>query len=239
MSALANVLSPEEPGAIRRLAALAELAPAELDRLRAAAAAARTLPQRREFVIEGQPIREPRLVLSGWACRTHTLSDGRRQVLGFLLPGDLIGFCHQPNPIASASMLALTPLTLCLAPTPESEAGGLAQAYAVSAATSEHYLLRQITRLGRLNAYERVADWLMEIRERLALAGLADDGRFSLPLTQELIADTLGLTNVHVNRTIQALRKDGLVTLQGGMASFPDMRRLEAVIEHRPAQVSR
>jgi len=224
--------------AIRRLSALAALSPSAVARLRAASAAPRTMRQRREFVTEGEPVHEARIVLSGWACHTHVLRDGRRQVLDFLLPGDLLGVCAQSNPVASASIFAVTEVVTCPAPLPRADDGGLAESYAVSAATSEHYLLRQVTRLGRLNAYERMVDWLMEIHERLALAGLADGGQFSMPLTQELIADTLGLTSVHVNRTLQALRSDGLLTLRSGQVLLPDLCRLEGLIENRPVRVT-
>ncbi len=237
MITLAEPAHATRVSVVRRLSALASLGATEIDRLHAAAGMTRTLPPRREFVTEGEPIREPRAVLSGWACRTHVLRDGRRQVLSFLLPGDLFGVCSQSNPVASASVLALTPVVTCPAPTPGPGDGGLAEAYAVSAALGEHYLLRQITRLGRLNAYERVADWLMEMRERLALAGLVEGDRFPMPLTQELIADALGLTSVHVNRTIQALRSDGLLELRGGSATLRDVPRLQALVERRPARV--
>lgn len=237
MSTLAASAHPGTSPAIRRLSALANLSPTDVEQLRVAAGAARTLPSRREFVTEGEPIREPRIVLSGWACRTHVLRDGRRQVLSFLLPGDLLGVCGQANPVAPASVLAVTEVVICSAPN-AADGGGLAEAYAMSAAIGEHYLLRQVTRLGRLNAYERLADWLLEIRERLALAGLADGGQFAMPLTQEVLGDTLGLTSVHVNRTIQALRSDGLLTLRGGQVSLPDVPRLAALAEHRPVHVA-
>lgn len=239
MKTAAKVGSPELAPVIRRLSAIATLGPADIDRLQAAVDKPHVQPARREFVTEGEALHHPRIMLSGWACRTHLLHDGRRQVLSFLLPGDLLNMCNYPNPVAEASVLALTEVVTCPAPMPAMEDTSLAAAYAASAAMGEHYLLRQITRLGRFNAYERVADWLMEIRERQTLAGIADGNRFQMPLTQEVIADALGLTSVHMNRTIQALRSDGLLELRGGYASLPDIPRLEALIEHRSARAAR
>jgi CRP-like cAMP-binding protein len=68
-----------------------------------------------------------------------------------------------------------------------------------------------IVRLGRLTAYERVAHLVLDIRDRLALVGLAAPDSFPPPLTQETLADVLGLSSVHVNRMLQQLRRDGLV----------------------------
>lgn len=78
----------------------------------------------------------------------------------------------------------------------------------------------------------------MEMQERLAFVGLSAADQFPLPLTQEMLADALGLTSVHVNRTLQAIRRDGLLTLRGGMMSLPDRARLEKLVDYKPARVS-
>ena len=218
-----------------RLSHLASLAPAEVEALQIAERDQRRSPARREMIAEGTPIREQRALLSGWACRQRILRDGRRQILSFLLPGDLIGVCHQSNPIAATSILAITDVVTCPAPKASEIGGGLAEAYAVSGALEEHYLLRQVTRLGRLSAHERLADWILEIRERLALAGLCSGNELPIPLTQEILADALGLTSVHVNRTLQGMRRDGLLTSRSGVISLHDRARLEDLVEHRPA----
>ncbi len=220
-----------------RLSRLAALNHAELEALQLAANASKRFPARRELVAEGAPLREPRALLSGWACRQRITIDGRRQILSFLLPGDLIGVCRHSNPIASTSILSLTELILCPVPAADG-AEGLAEAYARSGALEEHQFLAQITRLGRLDARERMADWFLETRERLMLAGLGGGDEFPLPLTQEMLADALGLTSVHVNRTLQGLRRDGLLALRGGMISLPDPQRLEELVDFRPARVS-
>ena len=219
------------------LARLARLDGSEIEALRMAESRQRRAPARRELIAEGEPIRERQALLAGWAYRQRILIDGRRQVLSFLLPGDLIGVCQHTNPLAATTILAINELTI--GPVPTADPGsGLSEAYARSAALEEHYFLNQITRLGRLDAYERLADWLLEIRERLALAGLAITDQFPLPLTQEMLADAPGLTSVHVNRTLQTMRRDGLIVLRGGMISFPDRNRLEKLVDYRPARVS-
>ena len=220
-----------------RLSRLAGLEAAEVEILQTAEREQRRSPARREMIVEGEPIRERRALLSGWACRQRILSDGRRQILGFLLPGDLIGMCQHGNPLASTTILAITEVITCTVPT-TAAGSGLAEAYARSAALEEHYFLNHITRLGRLNASERLADWLLETQERLALVGPLVAEQFPLPLTQEMLADALGLTSVHVNRTLQAMRRDGLLISRGGTISFPDRTRLAKSVDYRPARIS-
>lgn len=220
-----------------RLSRLARLTAAEVGLLHTAERDRRTFAARRDMIRQGEPIKARRALLSGWACRQRILADGRRQILGLILPGDLIGVGQHRNPLAPASILAVTQLVTCPLPpaAPDSE---LAEAYARSAAIDEHHSMAQITRLGRLSAYERLVDLLLEIQDRLLLVDQAAARRFALPLTQEYLADTLGLTSVHVNRTLQAMRRDNAIVLQAGTISFPDRPRLERLVGYEPVRVS-
>ena len=220
-----------------RLSRLVELDPADVAVLTEAGSAQRHYSARREIMAEGQPIREQRALVSGWGYRQRIVSEGRRQILSFVVPGDLIGVYPQSQPLAAAALLAITELSICPAPT-ATPGSRLAEAYARSAALDERYLLAQVTRLGRYSAYERLADWLLETYYRLALAGLVVGDRFRLPLTQELIADALGLTSVHVNRTLRAMRHDGLIDLHVGTAFLLDRTRLAKLVDYEPPRVS-
>jgi CRP-like cAMP-binding protein len=223
-----------------RLAALSRLDAGEIHALEEAAAYPQRVMAHREIVTEGWPVPEPTIIMSGWACRVRNFSDGRRQILSFLLPGDLLGMCHQRQPLASTTITALTETRLCRAPAARDgrRGTGLAEAYAVSGALEEYYLFRQIARLGRLNAYERLVDWMLEVRERLILAGLGSENSFPMPLTQELLADALGLTSVHVNRTLQTMRREGLIDLRGGALRLLDSQRLAQMVDFHPARVT-
>jgi CRP-like cAMP-binding protein len=230
-------LSATPSSAIARLASLAPLSDEEMTALRDAERTRHRFAALREIVTEGAPVRDPSIVLSGWACRVRQFPDGRRQILGVLLPGDLIGMCRQSDPLAVTTIFALTEVVLC--PAPEAEPGSpLAEAFALSVALEEAYLFRQIARLGRLSAYERIADWLLEIRDRLAAAGSRERDRLPMPLTQEVLADTLGLTSVHVNRTLQTLRREGLIEWRGGVVQLLEPARLAALLDYRPARVA-
>jgi CRP-like cAMP-binding protein len=175
---------------------------AGMEALEAATRRPRTVLARRELIVERLEIAEAMVLLDGWAARVRQLADGRRQVLAILLPGDVIGMCDHEHPVATSSAVAITDVQVCTAPG-RAQSRALSRVYALSRALEESFLMAQITRLGRLHAYERVADLLLELLERLELAGSAHDGRFTIPITQELLADTLGLTSVHINRTLR------------------------------------
>lgn len=218
---------------VHRFTAIAALHDRDLAALDAAGRMARHVAQRREIVAEGTKLQQPLLLLDGWACRTRLLADGRRQILQFVLPGEVIGNFGTSALTTLAPVLALTPIAVCPAPAPGAGMTGLAEAYAVSRDLEERYLLRQITRLGRMNAYERMVDWLCETDERLNLSGLRDGAPMTVPLTQEIIADALGLTNVHVNRTLAALRRDKLVQVEGKTITLLDRNACRAMVRTR------
>ncbi|MBT2132877.1 Crp/Fnr family transcriptional regulator [Croceibacterium sp. LX-88] len=194
-------------------------------------------PPGRELVKEGQKIAKAMLVVSGLAARYRLLADGRRQLISFVLPGDLFGICHHPEPLAVSGLMSLTSLGICAAPSADiSET--LQHAYRVSNALEEAYLLAQITRLGRMSARERLLDLVLEIEERLALAGLAQNGRFQLPVTQETLSDALGLTPVHLNRTIQVVRREDDLQWRAGWITIKDPALLARKVGRVPTRVT-
>jgi CRP-like cAMP-binding protein len=220
--------------ALKRLASLAPLdAPAQAA-VTAALADAQPVRARRDIMAEGTAIAAARLIAGGWAARVKILVDGRRQFLSFLLPGDLIGWCRHPAPRAGSTVTALTEVALSPLPT----APALDDAYAMSAALEEAYLLEHIARLGRLNALERIYSLLLELNERLERNGLAVDGRFDMPLTQEMLGDALGLTAVHVNRMLQEARRAGALDWTGGRIVLHDPAALSRQIGRVPTRVS-
>lgn len=219
-----------------RLAGLAPLDDAGFAALQKAERNARRLQARREIISEGQRFAEATILLSGWACRTHVLKDGRRQILGFILPGDLIGMNWHPRAVVPYNVFALTEIVVCQAP-PLGTGADLDEAYALSKAWDDAYTWRHITRLGRLSAYERIADLILELFERLQSAGLTVGNRFQMPLTQEILADALGLTTVHVNRTMQALRQSGLLSVEARSAFIADRDALMSLLDRRTMAV--
>jgi CRP-like cAMP-binding protein len=228
MAHLASVPDPSQP-CVARLRALAPLSDADVAAIAGAARTARTLPARREITPEN--LAGIGILVWGWAARVRWYPDGRGQVLHLLLPGDLIEAEEVGDTFTN--LFALTQLGLAAAPAAE-ESAGLAAAYRRSTGLTQHSLLRQIARLGRLNAYERMADLLLELHERLEIAGLKDGDQFPLPLTQEVLADCLGLTSVHVNRTLQSMRRQGVLEMRGSMARLLDPDALRSLVDYRP-----
>lgn len=228
----------------RLLSALAPLSTEEIALVRGLARRGETLPAKTEILAEGELIGRPLLLLSGWVCRQRLLLDGRRQILTFLLPGDLIGMKPWPQPRALSSVMTLGGVTVVDA-TPLREAfsqtdpqhPGLRAACAAAAGLEQMRLSDHIMRLGRQTAYERVAHLLLELHERLSLAGLVESKHFSMPLTQEAMADALGLSIVHVNRTLQQLRRDNLVDVKSGICVLHDIKALARIADFRGCRV--
>ncbi|WP_322963645.1 Crp/Fnr family transcriptional regulator [Sphingomonas fuzhouensis] len=213
------------PPALIRLSRLAPLDNAAVAALIDATGRSQLLRPRRDLMVEGRDVASPQLILSGWAARVRILLDGRRQFLNFLLPGDVIGLYHHRRPLAPTSVITLTEVTTCVPPEPGSQPT-LDEAYAVAHAMDEAYLLAQIARLGRMNAMERIGDLMLELQERLDMSDLTHGRSFDLPITQETLADALGLTAVHVNRMLQAARRAGDLIWSSRSMTIPDPKAL-------------
>ena len=180
---------------------------------------------------------------SGWAFRYKTLSDGRRQILNFLLPGDLIGLQQKFADGAMHGIEAVTDVSLCVFPR-----DGLwllfrqypSLGYDVTwlAARGEGMVDDNLLTTGRRNATERVAMLLMQLYRRLERMGLerkdADGvGRsIAFPINQQHIADTLGLSLVHTNKTMRRLQQLGLHELKNGRLRLLNTRALERIADY-------
>ena len=230
MGRLASIRDYSQP-CVTRLSALASLDDADVAAVQAATRTPQSFPARREITGENAFGTGPRLLIWGWVARVRWYPDGRGQVLHLLLPGDLIEVADAND--GFTNLFALTEVKVGTAPDASASAG-LALAYRRSANLAQRSLLRQIARLGRLDAYERLADLLLELDERLELAGLRQGDQFPLPLTQEALADCLGLTSVHVNRTLQLMRRRNVLEVRGSMARLLDAKGLRSIVDYRP-----
>lgn len=178
------------------------------------------------------------LIVSGWAAQARVLSDGRRQIGRLLLPGDVAGLTHVGGRSgARLGLLALTDavvadFTLVRAAVEAGKSRGLARVWGELQRAEQAGALAQILRLGRFSAYERTGDLLLELYERLAAAGLVQGRSMPMPLTQEVLADCLGLSIVHLNRMVQQLRRNGLITSEARRIGFPDLERLAEECHH-------
>ncbi|WP_375270359.1 Crp/Fnr family transcriptional regulator [Sphingomonas sp.] len=227
----------EQSAIVSRLSRLVTLDDEAERLLGAAEAEAHALRPRQELLTDGYAVETPLILLEGWAARVRVLVDGRRQIVSLILPGDVIGVSDLPDPVSTSTIVALTHVRVCAAP-PRGVSPALDLAYAVSRAHDEAYLLAQVTRLGRMNAQERIMDLLLELYERLGLAGLVSDRGFDVPLTQETMSDALGLTPVHVNRMLQAARKAEDLTWTGKRITLADPARSARDLGRVPLRVT-
>ena len=205
---------------LRRLRQLSELAPEDEARLLRLMGDPVAVPSHVDLVSHGQEPRAVHVVVEGLACRYKILPDGRRQIVGFLVPGDscdpyasrLGGMDHGICTLSSSLVAPIPPDEIVRA---TAERASLAQAFWLAAVVDQSILREWLVNIGRRDAYERTAHLLWELYLRHRAVGFADGGSFDLPLTQQELADALGLSAVHVNRTLQRLRAGGVVGTTG------------------------
>lgn len=187
-----------------------------------------------DLIMEGARPDHVRLVIDGWAYRYKLLPDGGRQILACLIPGDLCDIHafllqrmdHSIGLLSDATvgLISEKAMTDLLAAHPRI-ARALFRARLVDEATLRAWLTNTLRR----EPFERLAHLLCELRARLHMVGLADGHAFGLPLTQAALGDMIGLNAVTVNRTLQRLRGEGLITLKQGRLVIPDPDRLAAL----------
>ncbi|MBV9859958.1 MAG: Crp/Fnr family transcriptional regulator [Alphaproteobacteria bacterium] len=191
----------------------------------------RSLRQREILIPTGEPHDEIYRLHSGWLARFRLLTDGRQQIIMVFLPGDLLGlktmlFDRQPDSIhsvtpATVQSLAYEPALDLARADPD-----VSLRFMWQLAEDERRLHNWVIALGRGSAIERIATLMLDFRGRLMQAGLASGDSFRLPMTQEQLGDHLGLTLVHVNRTLRRLRDEGVLTVGGGRAHIHDLDAL-------------
>jgi len=166
-------------------------------------------------------MREPRLVVTGWVALSRGLSDGRRQIVDIFLPGDLIAGCTPDAPV-SGSYHCLTEARCCDIGdiTRHADSGRASATLVANLHTMEREfqarLIECVVRLGRMLSHERLAHLALDLYRRHERVGMLIDRGFAMPLTQETVGDVLGMSTVHVSRTMQLLRKvNALVTMPG------------------------
>jgi CRP-like cAMP-binding protein len=237
-------MPPHADLVIRRLSHFADLSAEERALLHSLAAGRREVPAGSGLIAEGELLDTPRLLLAGWACRMRVFPDGRRQIFEFILPGEMYGLCLRPHAVALSNAIALTPVTIADASpirdvlaNRKGEFPNLVGALHCAASLDELHLLNQLVRVGRQSAYERVAHLVLELHERLDAVGLASGDSIPLPLTQEILADALGLSIVHLNRTLQQLRRDGLISLKSGVMRLLAPGRLTEIANFHPPKI--
>jgi len=223
-----------------KIGAFAALSERELDAVGRLQSVHRICTPGQDLVEQGQQGRVAYILLSGWTISYKTQVNGSRQIAGIQVPGDFVGFRsillsasdHSVKPVVDSRVAEVTVDAL-----QEAFAGAprLAMAILWAASRDSAMVVEHLVGLGRRNALERMAHLLLELGVRLALVGAAGPTGYSCPLTQDHLADTLGLSVVHVNRVLRRLREDGMVTFRDGYVTFDDRERLMTFARFDPA----
>lgn len=196
-----------------------------------ATAAPRNYGAKHDLIREGDRPGPVFVVLEGWVCRNKILPNGKRQILAYLMPGDncdlhvglLAEMDHNIQTITPALVATVDRVVMDAMferhPT-------IAKAMYLSQLIDEGTMRAWITSMGRRASIERVAHLMCELYVRARGIGRGSDTTVSLPLSQAILADSLGMTPVHLNRVIKELRAVGAMTLTNGNLVIEDPARL-------------
>jgi len=196
-----------------------------------------------DMVREGDRPNDSILVVEGFAARYKVLQSGKRQITAIHIPGDFVdlhGF------LLKKMDHAVTALTTCtIATVPHETVRDITERYPhltrllwLSTLVDSSIHREWLVAMGRRSAREHMAHIVCELFVRLELVGLTQEDSFLMPVTQAELGDTLGISTVHVNRVLQELRAEGLITWRGDKLTINDFERLKEVAEFDPTYLS-
>jgi CRP-like cAMP-binding protein len=228
----------------RRLKHFVDLTADDLETLRGLIEYEAMVEKRRDLVVDGYPYTKLSFIKDGMAARYKVLRNGKRQIVDVLIPGDVVGLPGSFHDRASFSVIALTDMKL--------EVCSLDAfvnvcyrrpkfALALSWLAVEHGMLssERIVDLGRRTPIERLAHFLLELHGRLTMVGRAEPTAFDLPISQEVMSDTLGLSVPHLNRMLTRLRNERLLALSERRVQFLDIKALEVLAHYQAVTLTR
>jgi CRP-like cAMP-binding protein len=208
--------------------------------IRASVTATRRYRADETIVAAHERVRVCTILLSGVACRARDFDDGRRQITELHVAGDYMDLHSFTLKTLDHEVLALSDCTVALVPHEAvqritEEWPHLARVYWFSTNVDAAIHREWAVSLGRRNALESMAHLFCELHARLGLVDLVASDGYDLPLTQADLAECLGMTSVHANRTLKDLRRDGLADFRDGRVTIPNVPRLRAAAQFDPA----
>ena len=233
-------LHPEHNMMIRKLRSISPLSPEETQNLQTLPFTTRNFGPDQVIVREGDRPSESCLIVSGFVCRYKFTEEGKRQIFSFHTPGDIPDLQSLHLKTMDHSMMTMTPCKLAFI-----SHDNLTQVFRrcprvadvmwrdtlIDASIFREWMIG----IGRRSAYGRIAHVLCEVFVRMRAVGLANGPECELPITQTEIGDALGLSTVHVNRSLQELRKDGFIQLQKGSLTVLNWEGLKRAGEFDPS----
>ena len=231
--------SPSPSLLVRKMEGFVRLSDADLVALEALGTSAEEVPAHTDLVREDGRSRGVPLVLEGMAFRYKMRANGARQIMAYLLPGDmgdldvalLDRMDHSIGTFSACKVAWIKPEVLAgIRENHPEVARGMRMGTLVDEATLREWLMN----VGCRVAIERLAHLFSELLLRLQVVGLASENSYTLPVSQGELADTTGMTNVHVNRSLMELRRRGLIHLSGMTLTILDVPALKALAEFKP-----
>jgi len=193
-----------------------------------------------DLAVEGEPSPQPLYIVSGWASRVRVLSNGRRQILGLLVPGDGIGLHGKAEELSNVTITAITTVETVDASAfvrmahQSDQFPGIAHALERETVLEESFADNQIVRLGALSHGRRIIHLLLELQWRLNEVRLGNEREFPLPLTCETIADALGMRPADVRRVMGALRARKMFAVRYGRATVISRENADLAGDFQP-----
>lgn len=221
---------------VRNLELRAPLSDADREALCGLHHTVRTLDASTYLVREGERPSRCAVLLSGFACRLKITGAGARQIMSVHMPGDALDLQNLFLDLSDHSVALLTRGEVALVPreairTLVNTNSNVAKAIFIKTLVEAAIVREWVVNVGRRNARERIAHLLCEFGFLLDALGLAEKYGYTLPMTQEQLADAVGLTPVHVNRTLKSLEAEGLISRKNRSINFPDWRAMRTAAD--------
>jgi CRP-like cAMP-binding protein len=228
-----SAVQPADPF-VTRLSSVIPLTPDQSRIVSAMQGPPRRMPARTQLVRVGDSLTTTYVIQEGWAFAFTLLANGERQVVGFLLPGDIVALGCSAGANSELGVETITDTVATeISPASVSDAAnawpGVFSLFLRHQSTVLLGLVGHLTDIGRRDARARIAQLLLKLERRLAPIGHTQHDGYDCPISQPLIADALGLTSIHVNRVLRTLREDGVATLRNNRVTIHDRVRLLAI----------
>jgi CRP-like cAMP-binding protein len=238
-------MAPSAPTAeharlIRKLKSLSTLDDIDVDAINQLPIRTRSVEAGADLISQGDVPAECCFVIDGWVCRYAMTMSGGRQIVAFHIPGDMpdrdsLHLRHLDHSVGAISVARVAFIPHAALARTLQERPNIATALWRDAVVDGGVFRQWLTSVGRRTARQRVAHLICEMFERMNSLGLADDDHFSFPVTQTQLGDALGLSSVHINRTVQELRTDGLISWKSTVVTIHDEERLRHSADFDPA----
>jgi CRP-like cAMP-binding protein len=226
---------------VRRLSFLYPLQPHEQQAVDGLVESVFHLPPQHAILEERQSKSEALVLLEGLACHFKPLENARRQMTGFVVPGDFCDFDFLSSSSTGQAVVGMTATTigrisLARLSAVAERVPNIVVAALRGAAVDRASARELVVSLGARDALKRLAHLICELHMRLSSVGLVDsDNRFDFAITQAEMGEALGLSTVHVNRTIQQLRRRQLIAMGHGTVQILDLDGLAAIASFDPS----